>query len=197
MGAGGVKSAMVVLGAEQIQEGKRSWIYFDKYVIAANLGNFIATSAIPYIQNPTETSYFVAYLLSNIMLFISAFLFIISIRYYLQIDVHGTLFTKCIPVYFNAFQTWRQRNRRSLDKKHIVHVQTVFGNRIDEDEEEEDDDAMIQKTKSFLDYAKESNHGKFSDQIVEDVKSLRRVLVVFILLIPFSLIYSQVKREDI
>ncbi|CAF4454763.1 unnamed protein product, partial [Adineta steineri] len=46
---------------------------------------------------------------------------------------------------------------------------------------------------SFLDYAKISNQGKFLDRVVDDIKSLRRIIIVFLLLIPYWLLYFQIE----
>ena len=52
---------------------------------------------------------------------------------------------------------------------------------------------MDEQPRTFLDFAKAVNHGNFHNRIVDDVKSLRNALVVFTLLIPYWLIYDQVK----
>ena len=46
----------------------------------------------------------------------------------------------------------------------------------------------------FLDFAKAKNNGRFIDRIVDDVKSLQKAFIVFALLIPYWLIYNQVKE---
>ncbi|CAF3386932.1 unnamed protein product [Rotaria sp. Silwood1] len=50
---------------------------------------------------------------------------------------------------------------------------------------------MNEQPISFFDYAKGTNNGRFPDRIVDDIKSLRRIIVMFLLLIPYWLIYVQ------
>jgi hypothetical protein len=58
---------------------------------------------------------------------------------------------------------------------------------------EEESIRMNERPSTFLDFAKAANHGKFPDRIVDDVNSLRRGIIAFSLLIPYWLIYIQVK----
>ena len=45
---------------------------------------------------------------------------------------------------------------------------------------------------SFMDYAKISNGGSFPDDEVEETKSLGRIIPIFIMLIFFWTVYTQV-----
>ena len=51
-----------------------------------------------------------------------------------------------------------------------------------------------QPSQSILDFAKAAHRGKFTDRVVNDVKAFRRAVIVFLLLIPYWLIYCQVGR---
>jgi hypothetical protein len=86
-----------------------------------------------------------------------------------------------IPVIINAFQTRR---------KHLQDAQIAATNG-------RSSDPSNGQLRSFLDYAKKINQGKFLDRIVDDIKSFRRIIVVFLLLIPYWLIYMQVKNENL
>ena len=46
---------------------------------------------------------------------------------------------------------------------------------------------------SFLDYAKHRYGGIFHDALVDDVKQLKKIFAVFAVLIPYWLVYFQVK----
>ena len=194
IGAGAVQANMAVFGAEQNQETKRTWRYFDKYMIAVNVGNIIATSAIPYIQDPNQTHYFVGYLIATIMLFVAALLFIIGRSHYIYVKPHETVIVSCIPVFVNAFQTWRRykKSESFIDRERRTDSFSESVNDIYGPIEQERIVRIEERPARFLDFAKQVNHGKFHDRMVDDVHSLRDVLLVFSLLIPYWLIYDQV-----
>ena len=50
----------------------------------------------------------------------------------------------------------------------------------------------VQDQPSCLDYAKVRYGGSFHDNMVEDVKSLGKIVLVFFTLIPYWLVYFQV-----
>lgn len=141
-----------------------------------------------------SNSYFFGYLIAMFMLLISAGLFIFGRRYYLHVPPYDSVIMKCIPVILNAFQTWlkhenvRERSTSSSRRRNSGYEQ----NSISEDEPLLADGRSL----SFLDYAKAAHHGKFTDRVVDDVKSLRRAFLVFILLIPYWIIYYQVELSS-
>jgi peptide/histidine transporter 3/4 len=187
---------MAVFGAEQIQESKQPSRYFDKYIVAVNIGGIFATLLVSYIQgfDGKSEGYFHGYLFAASSLVGAILLFILGQRFYIHIKPHDTIITKCIPVVINALQTWW---RYKDDKDITMNMRTnssstnlVFDSMMDH---EDRPTTMNDKSPSFLDYARAANHGKFIDRLVDDVKSLRRVIVVFLLLIPYWLIYYQVE----
>jgi dipeptide/tripeptide permease len=198
IGVGAVQVNMAVFGAEQIQESKVTSRYFDKYYIAVNIGAIIATVCIPLIQTDSENetysnSYFYGYLIALFMLIGAAVLFIIGYRYYIHIPPYDTVIMKCIPVVINAFQTWCKYHNNTQIRERI-RSDSYSGNSSSSRNTISQEETMIidGETLSFLDYAKAANHGKYNDRIVNDVKSLRRAIIVFLLLIPYWIIYYQV-----
>jgi hypothetical protein len=186
---------MAVFGAEQIQESKIKSRYFDKYVVAVNIGGIVATSTIIFIQTWTDTPYFIASLVAVSMLAVSMLLFIIGVQYCIHIKPYNTIITKCTPVFINAFRTWRRykKHKHSVDEE---RRRSSTSNRLsssDNRTNEENSIGIDHQPTSFLDFAKTINHGRFQEGIVDDVKSLRGALVVFTLLIPYWLAYNQVK----
>ncbi|CAF4654437.1 unnamed protein product [Rotaria sp. Silwood1] len=196
IGVGATQANMAVFGAEQVQESNKPSRYFDKYIIAVNIGGIFATLLIPYIQvtQSDPNRFFHGYLVASSIL-IGAFLFFIfGYRFYIHIEPHDTIITKFIPVIINAFQTWR---KYKVDK-HIANniVKKSSSTNLLEESITNYEDQLItanENSYSFLDFARASNKGKFIDRIVDDVKSLRRVIVVFLLLIPYWLVYYQIQ----
>ncbi len=98
-------------------------------------------------------------------------------------------------IVINAFETWREyKENKSLVED--ISNQSNLSNAsqsLDEEENVESITIIDEQATTFLDFAKVKNNGKFSDRIVDDVKSLRSDFIVFSLLILYWLIQNQVK----
>jgi hypothetical protein len=187
IGIGAVQANMAVFGAEQVREHNSTATYFDKYYTVVNAGGLVAFGFIAYVQQ--NNSYFVGYIVSTVLLICALLSFLVGYRLYMHIRVNNSLMNHLLPVVINAFQTWR---------KHCRHVKRLSRSTSEEVEYRlKYDDRLSsmnnEQTWSFLDYAKLSNQGQFIDRIVDDVKSLRRIIIVFLLLTPYWLVYFQVR----
>ncbi len=197
IGAGAVQSNMAVFGAEQIQESKIKSRYFDKYVIVINISAIIAVFVIRAIYT-NEDNFHTPSIIAASTVLVAAVLFIIGWRYYIHVEPFDTVLMNCIPVYKNAFQTRRKYNQkiRTIDKGQVNSASSnsisTYHTRSDDDDEST---ATDERPPKFLDFAKAAYHGKFNDRIVDDVKSLRHAFIVFTLLIPYWLIYHQVRLQ--
>ena len=194
IGAGAVQSSMPVFGIEQLEKPRRTSRYFDKHVIAMNTAAIIAKVVISYDGSETFPSrFFSGYIVAASMLLASAILFISGRRYYRHIKPHDSAVTYCIPVIKNAFQTWRQY-KKSESSRSETHNNCEPTNEPDTVTNPFGPEAReSRRAAKFLDFARVTNHGKFSDRIVDDVKSVRTALIVFSLLIPYWLVYDQVR----
>ena len=170
--------------------------YFDKYYAAVNTGGLIAFGFIAYAQQ--NDSYFIGYIVPAALLIIALIFFLIGYKFYIHIQPHDSVISNFIPVIINAFQTWRKHrrnaqtlgtNRRSSDSSRLLSDQIENSEQLSL--------TTSGQSSSFLDYAKISNQGRFLDRVVDDIKSLRRIIVVFLLLIPYWLLYFQVKLKAI
>ena len=164
---------MAVFGAEQVR-GQHTWTrYFDMYYAAANTGGLIAFGAIAYLQ--INTNYFIGYLVPASLLLLSFILFLTGYHFYVQRKNPNPLLHHFVPVLFNAFQTWQNHPRDRLENHETSSL-----------------NAGSQSSWSFIDYARIGNHGNYVDSIIDDMKSLRRIILVFLLLMPYWLLYIQV-----
>lgn len=173
---------MTVFGAEQFEESKQAARYFDKYYFAVNLGGTIATIFIPLVQNQSMSNqYFYGYLIAMFMLIAAGIIFLLSYRYYVQIPPVNSVLLKYLPVIINAFQ-----NRRKYQHERVMRNREIVN------EEENNDDEEEEERISFLDYANVCNQGKFSARVINDIKAFQRAVIVFLLFIPYWIIYHQV-----
>ena len=192
IGVGAVQSNMAVFGAEQVREQKATTQYFDKYYAAVNTGGLIAFAFIAYAQQ--NDSYFIGYVVPAGLLILALIFFLIGYQFCIHVQPHDSVISNLLPVMVNAFQTWRKHRRNrivSRSSRSQSSSTRLFENQI------EPSDQLSLTTSgqswSFLDYAKISNQGRFLDRVVDDIKSLRRIIVVFLLLIPYWLLYFQVR----
>jgi peptide/histidine transporter 3/4 len=191
VGVGAVQANMTVFGAEQVRLQRSKTRYFDIYYAAINTGGLIAFGGIAFLQ--IKKDYFIGYLVPGAFLIAAFILFIIGYKFYIHIRAHDSVIAVFFPALINAFQSWRKyrRIRHEMNNGNELHpdetnVETVG-----------DSDVYLsftvnKSTWSFLDYAKISNRGRFPERIINDIKSLRRIIVVFLLLIPYWLLYIQV-----
>jgi peptide/histidine transporter 3/4 len=183
---------MAIFGAEQIREQKSTTQYFDKYYVAVNTGGLLAFGIIAYIQQ--NINWFIGHVISIALLIVTWIFFLIGYRYYIYIKPHDSVITNFFPVLINAFQTWRKHRRytrRIANERRSSHKLALVR---DQDDTIDHLSFEINEQKiSFFDYAKRANNGRFQDRVVDDIKSLRRIILMFLLLIPYWIIYLQVK----
>lgn len=162
---------MIILGIEQIQPLDLTTRYGDKMVIIVNISAIIEILAETVLLN--AHSYFKLFLLANSMLVVSIFFFFIGWRVYNHVEPYDSALLNCIPVLRNAFRIWYEYKK---NKNNVVNEEFQ----------------TLNQTVTFLDFAKVTNNGKFQDRFVDDVKLLRNAFIIFLLLIPYRIIYSQV-----
>lgn len=147
--------------------------YFDKYVAVTNIGGVIAMILIPSVA--AHEGYATAMMFATGALLLSFIFFLIGCRYYIHVNPFDTVMTKCFPVVISACQSWclyrRERRTRQSDESM----------------------EMDRPSWTFLDFAKIPFRGRFHGRIVDNVKTVSNALAIFSILIPFWLIYNQVR----
>jgi peptide/histidine transporter 3/4 len=178
---------MAIFGAEQIRDQKGATQYFDKYYVAVNIGSLLAFGIVAYIQQ--NDNFFLGYLISTAALAVTILIFSMGHRCYIRIKPHDSVITYFFPVLINAFQTWRKYRQHYENRP---SREAMLSNDRD-DNNNQSAFNINERPISFFDYAKGANNGRFQDRVVDDIKSLRRIVAMFLLLIPYWLIYLQVK----
>jgi hypothetical protein len=187
---------MAVFGAEQIRESKLASRYFDKYMIAINIGAMLATLAIPFDRHQGEKDLFTEYVVAVSILFFAALLFLAGWKCYIHVPPFDSVVVNCFPVIINAFQSWRQykNNKWPVEDERTTSSSSNLLNASNSLSEDDRSTGIHERPSSFLSYAKAAHHGKFTDRIVNDVQSLRSAIVVFGLLLPYWLVYNQARE---
>ncbi|UJR33175.1 hypothetical protein I4U23_020631 [Adineta vaga] len=190
IGVGAVEANMAVLGAEQIRDQKATTKYFARYYLAVNIGSFLAYVFIAYVQQ--NRSYHLGYFIPTGLLAFTLIIFLAGYKCYIPIKPHDSVMSYFFPVLINAFRSWRTRpqlTRNKVWKHRFSHKAVRASDQMDDSENLTFNNN--ERSKSFLDYAKVEYNGRFQGRIVDDIKSLRRIIVMFILLIPYWLLYIQ------
>lgn len=135
---------------------------------------------------PDSTKFFTVYLIATIVLVFSAISFVLGLWYCRHTKPSNTVVTECFPVFWYALRRWFKADR---------HRRQGFSNENSMDSlvaHESSSLISYEQPRSFLDYAKNRYQGPFIDRNVDDVKTLAKAAIVFLLLIPYWLVYSQV-----
>lgn len=200
IGAGAVQANMAVFGAEQIREQRETTQYFNKYYAAVNIGSFLAFFIMAYVQQNID--WFWGHVASMIVLGVTFVIFIIGYRFYFHTKPFDSVLTNFFPVFVNAFRTWR-KYRRDEVRKNNSRRSSLKSVPFGEEQGEEDYHKAIdqsseskQESIAFLDYARIGHHGRYSNRIVDDIQAFRPIMVVFLLLIPYWVIFLQVKEMN-
>lgn len=184
---------MAVFGAEQNQASRITSRYFDLYVVTANTGSLLANIAAPFRPKRND-QYWIPHTAGAAMLIIAILLFLIGYRYYLHVKPHETVVSKFFPVIINAYQSRTRYNRANPSKKMNTN-ETTPATLLNASQSTREEEAFLKNTprpSTFLEFAR-IPLGKFHDRIVNDVKSLRGAIIVFALLIPYWIVYDQVR----
>ena len=189
---------MAVIGAEQIQESKMRSRYFDKYILAVNIGIAFAKLSSSLIQTFHLEYYYMVYVIAITTLTIAAVLFLCGWSYFRHVEPYDSVITNCIPVIINALRTRKQysKNERLVVNENMHSSRSNSSNVIQDSSDRIEFSEVDSDSPTFLDFAKVRNGGKFHDRIVDDVKSLRSAVIVFGFFIPYFLIYSQVGSRN-
>jgi peptide/histidine transporter 3/4 len=189
VGVGAVQANMAIFGAEQIREQRSTTQYFDKYYAAVNTGGLVSFAILAYVHQNIKWLY--GHIIATSLLALTWLIFLMGYKCYIHIKPHDSVITNFFPVLINAFRTWRKFRYRARR----IHYERRDSNNRTETREQNDHVSyeLNERPKSFFDYAKVAYNGKFQDRVVDDIKALRRVIIMFLLLIPYWIIYLQVQ----
>ncbi|XP_076042645.1 solute carrier family 15 member 4-like isoform X2 [Oratosquilla oratoria] len=176
LGVGTVKSNIAPFGAEQLRTGnpQRMRSFFNWFYWCINFGSLVGVSAISYIEQDCpgicSNGFYCGYLIATICLGVSLTLFVVFYPCYYCARPEGSIMGNVARIIWEAtkaqVQHWRSpRPNNALNPLHLEP--------------------------QFLDRAKVRYGGSFHESAVDDVRSLGKLFVVFIALIPYWLVYFQ------
>lgn len=191
IGSGALRSCLIIFGADQIKQSKITSRYFDFCVIAFHIGSLVETLVDDLVIQDNSKRYFIIFCIGTCLLCACYLLFLIGWRYYYIVKPHDSVLYYCIPVIQNAYAT----KRRYKKKRYRLNLESSFTTISHTNVEQEIEEIMTtdRRKPSFLDMARESNRGKYRDAIVDDVKSFRTGIILFILIFPYKVTFTKVR----
>ncbi|RNA38812.1 Solute carrier family 15 member 4 [Brachionus plicatilis] len=202
LSVGFIRANLGPFGADQVTSRGQTMVfkYFNWLYWSINLGSLLAYSVLAYIQQ--NKSFFLGFTIPFFSLVLSFVLFLIGSFSYIKNDAEKSVITKVIRIIQEAFRSVkRQKNfiKQKERERKMLSESEDEQERFDtySTENEEDDSGTSYKTISFLDNAKIRFGGRFADSDVDDVKSLKRILLLFALLIPYWILYFQIETSYI
>lgn len=200
-----IRANLIVFGLDQIRESKRTSHYADKAIVSLLLGSIftsLITSHTPYHWDVPRHYFLTLYGTSTGMLLFSMVLFLSGWPYYFHVEAYDSVLLNCMPVIINAFRTWRRSraNEPYIRPRNNTHLSFLEESNASENMTREEFEQRTSFTDdrpaTFLDHAKVMHSGKFNDRIVDDVKVFRNAMLIFILIFPYRIIYTQVQDRS-
>ncbi|KAL9981184.1 hypothetical protein ACROYT_G009854 [Oculina patagonica] len=175
IGEGAYKANVTAFGGDQLrgQDEQRYRRFFNWYYWSINVGSFIGFSAIAYVEQVFSFTTGFAILFGSIVL--ASVIFCICKSRYISHPPTGHMVKKIYSIIKEA----RQKKSEAEDSTSDTSTQYYPG--LQE----------YMPIKSWLDRAMMKYGGSYLDTDIEEVKTIGKIIVIFVILIPYWAIYFQ------
>ncbi|KAH9492198.1 hypothetical protein Btru_026521 [Bulinus truncatus] len=184
IGAGGLKSSICPFGSEQLSRSSQQTqlSFFNWFYWCVNFGSFVGLGGLTFIQQ--QYSFEKGYIAGAVTLGLSCIIFIMGRCCYVSRPPDGSVLTN---IYRIVKEAWKRSNQhQQLQSLHQKSVSEGVHGHVESTHEEKI---------GFLDHAKHRYGGSFHNSLVDDVKKLGVVLLVFAVLIPYWIVYFQMQTS--
>ena len=181
--------------------------YFNWLYWSINLGSLGALGGLAYVQQ--NDNFFIGYTIPLGCLIVAFFLFLTGKFSYYESNANTSVLANVFRVIVDAFRSSRRKKQqKSFNKPFANNDDESFTSSADQSI---DESVLEREVISFLDNAKIRygsllkvlfysisliisivSGGSQDEELVDDVKSLRNIVVLFLLLIPYWTLYFQV-----
>jgi len=175
VGYGSVRANIIPFGAHQFEHEGRTAVrvYFNWFYWSINIGALVAYGALGYVQQ--EISYFWGFLAPLIILIIALFTFVSGSCIFVKKSATGSVLTNIMAVCKESLVRYCHRRRR----RDIEVLNSAIG-------------MLSERAPCCLDFARARFGGSFTDNAVDDIKQLGKIIVIFLSMIPYWTVYYQV-----
>ncbi|ESO97977.1 hypothetical protein LOTGIDRAFT_103713 [Lottia gigantea] len=174
IGAGSVKANIAPFGADQVQGGDQQnmLVFFNWFYWCVNFGAFIGLGIITYVEQ--QFYFFYGFISAGSALGFGVVLFILGGFVFIKKPASGSVLSNIFRILKEACRSKRRSQKMSKrDQRYIA--------------------LNLDENLSFLDYAKLRHGGIFHESIVDDVRELKKILCVFLTLIPYWIVFFQMQ----
>ena len=200
---GFVKANLGPFGADQVISRGQTLVfkYFNWLYWCINLGSLASFSLLAYIQQ--NYNFFIGYLIPFMALILSFLLFLIGTFSYIRKEAEFPVLSTIFKVVYEAFKSKKRRKNlvKQKQRERALLVDDENSNASDFESSFNFDrqqggnrfDSNSYNKISWLDNAKIRYGGRFDDNQVDDIKSLKRIIILFAILVPYWLVYFQIE----
>ncbi|XP_071944057.1 solute carrier family 15 member 4-like [Antedon mediterranea] len=174
IGTGMIRANISPFGGDQVKNENSNVMraFFNWFYWAINIGAFIGIGGVSFLQQ--YLNFFWGFLAPTVAIGISMIVFILGRPFYALKKPTGSVLTNIFRIVVEAFRG-RSRRRRHFSNQNSNQILSPLAK------------------PSFLDMAKVRYGGSWHDSMVDDVKSLGTIILVFVALIPYWMVYFQMQ----
>lgn len=192
LATGSIRSNVAPFGADQYKFSASDSMrrFFNWFYWCVNIGAFLSLGVIAFIQQTFIDGFFIGYLVPTVGLGVAMVIFCLGRPWYLVQKPAGSLLINILKILQEAYRSNR-RYRIRLERQKSLRIDSpspdvTSGTGVT---------TAISDMPSWLDMAKVRYGGSFHETVVEDVKTLWKVIIIFVSLIPYWVVYFQMQTS--
>ncbi|KAG1678729.1 Solute carrier family 15 member 4 [Nymphon striatum] len=181
IGSGIFRTIIPPFGADQLKHptSQTTRTFFNWYYWCINIGGFIGIGGLAYVQQSMQSGFFWSYILSLISLIMAACLLMCN-RWNFRIYPKSgrNVFIDTFKIMVEARQSEKEELNPFRDLLRKVEIKLF---------------QLDTSTRSWIDSAKLRYGGNYHESAVEDIKVLGKITLIFVLLVPYWIVYFQMQ----